>query len=93
MNSYAFADLHDSIFITSIFLIGDRDKALTVITNVLEKPENQVPDFLGLCGRIHKDKFVESDYNDNHSRDQAIHWYRKVKQLVLRRGYGMSNLC
>ena len=53
---------------------GDKDKALTVMKELLKQQENQVPDFLCLCGRIYKDKFVESDYSDNESRDQAISW-------------------
>ena len=53
---------------------GDKDKALTVMKELLKQQENQVPDFLCLCGRIYKDKFVESDYSDNESRDQAIYW-------------------
>ena len=53
---------------------GDKDKALTVMEELLKQQENQVPDFLCLCGRIYKDKFVESDYSDNESRDQAIYW-------------------
>ena len=53
---------------------GDKDKALTVMEKLLEQQENQVPDFLCLCGRIYKDKFVESDYSDTDSRDKAIYW-------------------
>ena len=30
-----------------------------------------------LCGRIYKDKYTETNYEDTESRDQAIHWYRK----------------
>ena len=41
---------------------------------VLEHKENHAPDFLCLCGRIYKDKFVESDYKDTESRDKAIEW-------------------
>ena len=40
----------------------------------LKQQENQVPDFLCLCGQIFKDKFVESNYSDNESRVKTIHW-------------------
>ena len=54
---------------------GDKDKALAVMDELLKQQENQVPDFLCLCGRIYKDKFVEFDYSDNESREKAIHWW------------------
>ncbi|XP_037080511.1 mitogen-activated protein kinase kinase kinase 15-like isoform X2 [Pollicipes pollicipes] len=58
-------------------LENDRDRALKVIREALERTENHVPDMLCLCGRIYKDIFVESGHSDAESLDNAIHWYRK----------------
>ncbi|XP_052245245.1 mitogen-activated protein kinase kinase kinase 15-like isoform X3 [Dreissena polymorpha] len=56
---------------------GDRDKALQVILKVISQSENAVPDHLCLAGRIYKDKFVESDYEDREALQEAIKWYKK----------------
>ncbi|XP_028967642.1 mitogen-activated protein kinase kinase kinase 15 [Galendromus occidentalis] len=56
---------------------GDTDRALAVMEKALEKKENEIPDYLGLCGRIYKDKYLNSDCKDTDSLKKAIEWYRK----------------
>uniref|UniRef100_A0A670YH18 mitogen-activated protein kinase kinase kinase n=1 Tax=Pseudonaja textilis TaxID=8673 RepID=A0A670YH18_PSETE len=62
-------------------IMGDREKALKVMLQVLQTCDHPAPDMFCLCGRIYKDMFLDSDYKDNSSRDKAIEWYRKGFEL------------
>eukprot|EP00112_Aurelia_sp_Birch-Aquarium-sp1_P005488 Seg1622.17 transcript_id=Seg1622.17/GoldUCD/mRNA.D3Y31 product="Mitogen-activated protein kinase kinase kinase 15" protein_id=Seg1622.17/GoldUCD/D3Y31 len=69
---------------------GDRDKAIGVVTMLLQTKENHAPDTLGLCGRIYKDQFIDSGYKDTDHRDQAVIWYRKAFELQPNQYAGMN---
>ncbi|KAL3882967.1 hypothetical protein ACJMK2_029268 [Sinanodonta woodiana] len=56
---------------------GDRQKALEVISKVIDQSDNPIPDLLCLAGRIYKDFFIASEYVDTASLENAIKWYRK----------------
>uniref|UniRef100_A0A8C6FP92 mitogen-activated protein kinase kinase kinase n=1 Tax=Moschus moschiferus TaxID=68415 RepID=A0A8C6FP92_MOSMO len=56
---------------------GDREKALQIMLQVLQCCDHPAPDMFCLCGRIYKDIFLDSDCEDDASRDSAIKWYRK----------------
>lgn len=56
---------------------GDSDRALKLIVEALGTKEHQIPDSICLCGRIFKDRFIESSYKDRESLRNAISWYRK----------------
>ncbi|XP_012881955.1 PREDICTED: mitogen-activated protein kinase kinase kinase 15 [Dipodomys ordii] len=60
---------------------GDREKALQVMLQILQSCDHPAPDMFCLCGRIYKDIFLDSDYEDYESRDSAIEWYRKGFEL------------
>lgn len=57
--------------------LGDSDRALGLIQNALKNKEQQNPDSICLCGRIFKDRFHESLYEDKESLKFAIYWYRQ----------------
>ncbi|GMR58570.1 hypothetical protein PMAYCL1PPCAC_28765, partial [Pristionchus mayeri] len=57
---------------------GDKDKALEAVLDMMAKDENQSPDVICLAGRIYKDRFIKSGYEDKESLAEAITWYRKA---------------
>ncbi|KAM9577802.1 mitogen-activated protein kinase kinase kinase 15 [Trichechus inunguis] len=61
--------------------VGDREKALQVMLQVLQSCDHPAPDMFCLCGRIYKDIFLDSDCKDDDSRERAIEWYRKGFEL------------
>lgn len=71
---------------------GDRDKALQVITQLIEETTNPTPDYNGLCGRIFKDKFIKSGHSDLEALESAIDWYRKGCDISFNVYTGV-NLC
>uniref|UniRef100_A0A915EJJ2 MAP3K TRAFs-binding domain-containing protein n=1 Tax=Ditylenchus dipsaci TaxID=166011 RepID=A0A915EJJ2_9BILA len=58
---------------------GDRDKALETVVQIIENNKTTVaPDVICLAGRVYKDKFISSNYEDKEALDKAIEWYRKA---------------
>ncbi|KAI6203869.1 hypothetical protein M3Y94_00606800 [Aphelenchoides besseyi] len=58
---------------------GDREKALENVLQIMEMNKDNVsPDVICLAGRVYKDKFIHSNYEDGNALDEAIEWYRKA---------------
>ncbi|XP_063168468.1 mitogen-activated protein kinase kinase kinase 6 isoform X2 [Candoia aspera] len=57
---------------------GDREKALSVLLPLVEKPEGVAPDLYCMCGRIYKDMFIDSGFTDTEKRDKAFFWYHEA---------------
>ncbi|EJW83043.1 STE/STE11/ASK protein kinase, partial [Wuchereria bancrofti] len=63
---------------------GDRDRALQTVLQVTSNCNDGTavsPDIICLAGRIYKDKFITSNYEDRESLDKAIEWYRRAFDL------------
>lgn len=57
---------------------GDREKALAVLLPLVQSEGSVVPDLCCMCGRVYKDMFFSSGFQDAGYREQAYHWYRKA---------------
>ncbi|XP_032156897.1 mitogen-activated protein kinase kinase kinase 6 isoform X5 [Sapajus apella] len=57
---------------------GDRAKALAVLLPLVQLEGSVAPDLYCMCGRIYKDMFFSSGFQDAGHREQAYHWYRKA---------------
>jgi mitogen-activated protein kinase kinase kinase 5 len=61
---------------------GDSEWAQDVLLRTLLcDKRNWVPDTVCLCGRIYKDRFLSSNYEDKEALHKAIHWYREGYKL------------
>ncbi|KAM9242448.1 mitogen-activated protein kinase kinase kinase 6 isoform 3-T3 [Dugong dugon] len=57
---------------------GDREKALAVLLPLVQSEGSVAPDLYCLCGRVYKDMFFSSGFQNAGHREQAYHWYRKA---------------
>ncbi|CAD6192151.1 unnamed protein product [Caenorhabditis auriculariae] len=63
---------------------GDRDRALKTVLDLIDSTSDKdtlSPDVICLAGRIYKDKFITSNYEDRDSLKHAIEWYRKAFEM------------
>uniref|UniRef100_A0A8C0XKR7 mitogen-activated protein kinase kinase kinase n=1 Tax=Castor canadensis TaxID=51338 RepID=A0A8C0XKR7_CASCN len=57
---------------------GDREKALAVLLPLVQVEGPVAPDLYCMCGRVYKDMFFSSGFQDSGHLEQAYHWYRKA---------------
>nr|XP_017530747.2 mitogen-activated protein kinase kinase kinase 6 isoform X2 [Manis javanica] len=57
---------------------GDREKALAVLLPLVQFEGSVAPDLYCMCGRVYKDMFFSSGFQDPGHREQAYYWYRKA---------------
>ncbi|PAV58704.1 hypothetical protein WR25_03999 [Diploscapter pachys] len=63
---------------------GDRQRALKTVLDLISKNNGKEvlsPDVICLAGRIYKDNFIASNYEDTEALQNAIHWYRKAFEM------------
>ncbi|KAK7807093.1 hypothetical protein U0070_007393 [Myodes glareolus] len=57
---------------------GDREKALAVLLPLVQHEGPVAPDLYCMCGRVYKDMFFSSGFQNARHLEQAYHWYRKA---------------
>ncbi|XP_059111097.1 mitogen-activated protein kinase kinase kinase 6 [Peromyscus eremicus] len=57
---------------------GDREKALAVLLPLVQHEGSVAPDLYCMCGRVYKDMFFSSGFQNARHLEQAYHWYRKA---------------
>ncbi|XP_063299335.1 mitogen-activated protein kinase kinase kinase 5 [Pelobates fuscus] len=59
-------------------LPGDREKALEIMLPIVQQDEQVASDMYCIVGRIYKDMFMDSNFQELETRDSGILWYRKA---------------
>uniref|UniRef100_A0A8C5QS32 mitogen-activated protein kinase kinase kinase n=1 Tax=Leptobrachium leishanense TaxID=445787 RepID=A0A8C5QS32_9ANUR len=59
-------------------LPGDREKALEIMLPIVQQDDQVASDIYCMVGRVYKDMFLDSNFQDLESRDSGISWYRKA---------------
>lgn len=53
---------------------GDRERALAVLLPLVKYEGTVAPDLYCMCGRIYKDMFFSSGFQNAEHLEQAYHW-------------------
>lgn len=53
---------------------GDREKALAVLLPLVQHEGPVAPDLYCMCGRVYKDMFFSSGFQNVRHLEQAYHW-------------------
>ncbi|XP_038655370.1 mitogen-activated protein kinase kinase kinase 5 [Scyliorhinus canicula] len=59
-------------------LSGDRQSAISILLPMVHSEEQVPSDIYCLLGRIYKDMFLDSGFQDTDSRDNGAYWYGKA---------------
>uniref|UniRef100_UPI00398E50AC mitogen-activated protein kinase kinase kinase 5 isoform X1 n=2 Tax=Pristiophorus japonicus TaxID=55135 RepID=UPI00398E50AC len=57
---------------------GDRQSAIAILLPMVQSGEQAPSDIYCLLGRIYKDMFLDSGFQDTESRDNGAYWYGKA---------------